>query len=125
MSTRLLVPLLLALTGAPAFAADPPIMAEAPAPATAPVKAAAKDTVDLADIRAFTAVYSLVKQAYVEDVDDHRLMQAAIHGLLAGLDPHSEYLGKEQMQDLSEDTSGNYDGLGIEVVQVEGTLRVV
>ncbi|MEO5560280.1 MAG: S41 family peptidase, partial [Dokdonella sp.] len=41
------------------------------------------------------------------------------------LDPHSEYLGKEQMQDLSEDTSGNYDGLGIEVVQVEGTLRVV
>ncbi|MEO7324106.1 MAG: S41 family peptidase, partial [Dokdonella sp.] len=85
----------------------------------------AKDTVDLADIRAFTAVYSLVKQAYVDDVDDHRLMQSAIHGLLAGLDPHSEYLGKEQMQDLTEDTSGNYEGLGIEVVQVEGTLRVV
>lgn len=125
MSTRLLVPLLLALTGASAFAADPPILAEAAIPATAPAKAAAKDTVDLADIRAFTAVYSLVKQAYVEDVDDHRLMQAAIHGLLAGLDPHSEYLGKEQMQDLSEDTSGNYEGLGIEVVQVEGTLRVV
>ncbi|MEO6687692.1 MAG: S41 family peptidase [Dokdonella sp.] len=125
MSTRLLVPLLLALTGAPAFAADSPPVPENPAPATAPAKAAAKDTVDLADIRAFTAVYSLVKQAYVEDVDDHRLMQAAIHGLLAGLDPHSEYLGKEQMQDLSEDTSGNYDGLGIEVVQVEGTLRVV
>ena len=84
-----------------------------------------KDTVDLNDIRAFTAVYSLVKQAYVEDVDDHRLMQAAIHGLLAGLDPHSEYLGKEQLQDLTEDTSGSYNGLGIEVVQIEGTLRVI
>ncbi|MEO5626782.1 MAG: peptidase S41, partial [Dokdonella sp.] len=125
MSIRLLVPLVLALTGASALAADPPLVPEIPTPASTPAKAAAKDTVDLADIRAFTAVYSLVKQAYVEDVDDHRLMQAAIHGLLAGLDPHSEYLGKEQMQDLSEDTSGNYDGLGIEVVQVEGTLRVV
>jgi carboxyl-terminal processing protease len=81
--------------------------------------------VDLEDIRAFTAVYSLVKQAYVEPVDDHRLMQAAIQGLLAGLDPHSEYLGPEQMQDLTEDTTGSYDGLGIEVLQVEGTLRVV
>ncbi len=125
MSTRLFVLLLLALTSASVFAADPPLAAEPPVSATAPAKAVAKDTVDLADIRAFTAVYSLVKQAYVDDVDDHRLMQSAIHGLLAGLDPHSEYLGKEQMQDLSEDTSGNYDGLGIEVVQVEGTLRVV
>jgi carboxyl-terminal processing protease len=127
MSTRWLVSFLFALACMPAFAADdPPPLAPDPAlPAPAPAKAAAKDAVDLADIRAFTAVYSLVKQAYVEDVDDHRLMQAAIHGLLAGLDPHSEYLGKEQLQDLTEDTTGNYDGLGIEVVQVEGTLRVV
>ncbi|MFI4970797.1 MAG: S41 family peptidase [Lysobacterales bacterium] len=93
---------------------------------SAPANSApAKNAVDLADIRAFTAVYSLVKQAYVEEVDDHRLMQAAIHGLLAGLDPHSEYLGKEQIDDLTEDTTGSYNGLGIEVVQVEGTLRVV
>jgi carboxyl-terminal processing protease len=126
MSTRQFVPLLFALAWVPAFAVDPPVAPEAAKPATAPAKSVtAKDAVDLADIRAFTAVYSLVKQAYVEDVDDHRLMQAAIHGLLAGLDPHSEYLGKEQIQDLTEDTTGNYDGLGIEVVQVEGTLRVV
>ena len=96
-----------------------------PAPAVDETAAAKKGAIDLNDIRAFTAVYSLVKQAYVEEVDDHRLMQAAIHGLLAGLDPHSEYLGKEQLQNLTEDTSGSYDGLGIEVVQVEGTLRVI
>ncbi|HEY6544574.1 MAG TPA: S41 family peptidase, partial [Dokdonella sp.] len=51
--------------------------------------------------------------------------QAAIRGLLAGLDPHSEYLDEEQIRDLTEDTSGSYHGLGIEVLQVDGTLRVV
>jgi carboxyl-terminal processing protease len=140
--------LAMALVAAAALAAPPPEPPVAPAvdpaddvPATvapegvdpvataAPVAPATKGqssgSVDLEDIRAFTAVYSLVKQAYVEPVDDHRLMQAAIQGLLAGLDPHSEYLGPEQMQDLTEDTTGSYDGLGIEVLQVEGTLRVV
>jgi carboxyl-terminal processing protease len=128
MSKRLVVvPFLFALSALPALAADPPLAVDvSPAPKTAADKPVnPKDMVDLADIRAFTAVYSLVKQAYVDDVDDHRLMQAAIHGLLAGLDPHSEYLGKEQMDDLTEDTTGSYAGLGIEVVQVEGTLRVI
>ena len=52
-------------------------------------------------------------------------MQAAIRGLLAGLDPHSEYLDRKQIDDLTEDTTGSYNGLGIEVVQLEGTLKVV
>jgi carboxyl-terminal processing protease len=129
MSLRFLPVLLLALSAA-AFA-DPP---QLPVPPTEPATAAdasaaakkpAKDSVDLKDIRAFTAVYSLVKQAYVENVDDHQLMQAAIRGLLAGLDPHSEYLDRAQIDDLTEDTTGSYNGLGIEVVQVDGTLRVV
>ncbi len=130
MSSRLL-PLLLVVFCAPALA-DPP---EIPIP---PIDAAAatthhaakkpgpgKDSVDIQDIRSFTAVYSLVKQAYVENVDDHQLMQAAIRGLLAGLDPHSEYLDRKQIDDLTEDTTGSYNGLGIEVVQVEGTLKVI
>jgi carboxyl-terminal processing protease len=127
MSRRFFFPILLALSCALALAADPPpaTTAAAATPTAPPNAASAKDAVDLNDIRTFTAVYSLVKQAYVDDVDDHRLMQGAIRGLLAGLDPHSEYLGKEQLQNLTEDTTGNYDGLGIEVVQVEGTLRVV
>ena len=108
-----------------ASAADPPAAPGAEPAAPAAQAPAPKTGVDLADIRAFTAVYSLVKQAYVDDVDDHRLMQAAIRGLLGGLDPHSEYLGKQQLEDLGEDTSGSYAGLGIEVVQVDGTLRVI
>ncbi len=136
MSMRPLVPLLFAVASTLAFAADAPPVVHAPpagdadaspaAPTTEhPAKAMKKDSVDLQDLRAFTAVYSLVKQAYVDDVDDHRLMQAAIRGLLAGLDPHSEYLGKEQIENLTEDTTGSYAGLGVEVVQVDGTLRVI
>lgn len=137
MSPRLPLAFLFALISAPTFAAEPPpavagevpdvgdTPAAEPAPSPRAEKSAPKKTVDLQDIRTFTAVYNLVKQAYVEDVDDHRLMQQAIRGLLAGLDPHSEYLDKEQIENLTEDTTGSYDGLGIEVLQVDGTLRVV
>ena len=109
--------------------ADPPPAPPAATPEAAVAQAAtptsAVQSVDIKDIRAFTAVYSLVKQAYVEPVDDHRMMQAAIRGLLSGLDPHSEYLGEEQIQNLTEDTTGSYNGLGIEVMQIDGTLRVI
>jgi carboxyl-terminal processing protease len=101
-----------------ALAAD----AEKPAK-TAPDPA--KPGVTLEDIRRFTAVFDLVKQAYVEPVDDKALMTAAVRGLLAGLDPHSEYLDQRAMTELSEDTSGSYDGLGLEVLSAEGTLRVI
>ncbi|HKE48862.1 MAG TPA: S41 family peptidase [Rhodanobacteraceae bacterium] len=131
MRSRLL-PLLLVAFCAQALA-DPPQLPVPPEDAVSSVDSTepahkpspAKDSVDLQDIRSFTAVYSLVKQAYVENVDDHALMQAAIRGLLAGLDPHSEYLDRKQIDDLTEDTTGSYNGLGIEVVQIEGTLRVV
>ena len=84
-----------------------------------------KAGVSLADIRLFTAVFDLVKQAYVDPVDDKTLMQSAIRGMLAGLDPHSEYLDSTAMQALSEDTSGSYDGSGMEVLAIHGSLRVI
>jgi carboxyl-terminal processing protease len=93
------------------------------APAAAP--APPKPAVSMEDIRLFTAVFGLVKQAYVEPVDDKTLMQSAVRGLLAGLDPHSEYLDQHAMDQLSEDTSGSYEGLGLEVLSAEGTLRVI
>ena len=98
-----------------------------PTPATAAVAPVvpSKPAVSLDDIRTFTAVFNLVKQAYVEPVDDSALMQSAVRGLLAGLDPHSEYLDQRAMDELSEDTSGSYDGLGLEVLTVDGALRVI
>ncbi|MBN8482944.1 MAG: S41 family peptidase, partial [Xanthomonadales bacterium] len=108
-------------------AAEPPAApaVAAPAQAASVPPAPAGSSIRLEDVRAFTAVLSLVKQAYVEEIDDQRLMQAAIRGLLAGLDPHSEYLEESAIDQLSEDTSGSYQGLGIEVTTVDGTLRVI
>ncbi len=107
----------------PASPVDVPA-AGSSAPSSASSSAGA-DQVDLQDIRNFSRVYELVRQAYVEKVDNKTLMKAAITGMLAGLDPHSEYLDKEGLQQLGEDTSGQYSGLGIEVLQVEGGLRII
>ena len=124
-SSLSLVALLLAAPALPLQA----LPAKGPAkPAAEPAKAAsseAPDAVDLDDIRNFSRVYEMVRQAYVERVDNKTMMKAAISGMLAGLDPHSEYLDKEGLAELSEDTTGQYGGLGIEVLQVDGTLRIV
>ena len=120
MSVKIVVATLALLSAPLALHAD-----EAKPVAPAPVAAAAKKSVNLDDIRAFAAVFGLVKQAYVDPVDDKTLMQSAIKGLLANLDPHSEYLDERAMNELNEDTSGSYNGLGLEVITVDGTLRVV
>ena len=123
MSAKVIAVVLALAVGASLARADETKPDEAQAAATA--DAAKKTSVDINDVRAFAAVFSLVKQAYVEPVDDKTLMQSAVKGLLANLDPHSEYLDEKAMTELSEDTTGSYNGLGIEVLTVDGTLRVV
>ena len=76
-------------------------------------------------IQAFTRAFELIKQAYVEPVANRQLMQSAIRGMLAGLDPHSEFLDSHELKDLSEDTSGTYAGLGIEVAQANHQLVII
>ncbi|MGO4702873.1 S41 family peptidase [Dyella sp. 2RAB6] len=123
-SSLTLVALLLAAPMLPLQA----LPAKGAKPAAEPAKAAstaAPDVVDMDDIRNFSRVYEMVRQAYVEKVDNKTLMKAAISGMLTGLDPHSEYLDKDGLAELSEDTTGQYGGLGIEVLQVDGTLRIV
>ena len=93
-------------------------------PATAS-SAAGSDQVDLDDIRNFARVYQVIRQAYVEPVDNKTLMTAAIKGMLSGLDPHSAYLDKDGLAELNEDTTGQYSGLGIEVLEDNDTLRIV
>lgn len=131
----LTVPFLLAVPGVHAQStvagnssvAAPPIdLPAATSSARVPASASSSaDQVDLDDIRNFSRVYEVVRQAYVEKVDNKTLMKAAITGMLSGLDPHSEYLDKDGLAQLSEDTTGQYSGLGIEVLQVDGGLRIV
>ncbi len=95
------------------------------APAKASSSAAPSDQVSMDDVRNFAHVYQIIRQAYVEKVDNKTLMNDAIKGMLAGLDPHSAYLDKEGLQELNEDTTGQYGGLGIEVMQDNGMLKIV
>ena len=77
----------------------------------------AKTALPLQDIRQFTDVYSAIQAFYVDEkqTDDHLLLENALAGMLAGLDPHSAYLDKEAFADLKEGTEGEFGGLGLEV----------
>ncbi len=115
MSLRLPV---IALLLAPLLASAQESAAEPPTDATeAASEAAAEPAVSLEEVRRFVSVFRAVQEAYVEPVDDERLMRAAIRGLLLDLDPHSAYLDQEATTALGEQASGAYGGLGLEVIQ--------
>lgn len=78
------------------------------------------------EVRLMSQVLERIKQSYVEEVTDEELIEAAIEGMLTGLDPHSDYLTPEDFEDLRESTSGEFGGLGIEITLDEtGFVRVV
>ncbi|WP_273207393.1 S41 family peptidase [Marinobacter subterrani] len=79
----------------------------------------------LDDLRKFTEVFSRIKDAYVEEVDDRQLLESAIKGMLSDLDPHSTYLAPKDYEDLEESTSGEFGGLGIEVGMENGFVKVI
>ncbi|MBF0162081.1 MAG: S41 family peptidase [Magnetococcales bacterium] len=76
-------------------------------------------------LRVFSEVFSLVKQNYVEDVDEKAVLYGAIHGMLKALDPHSSFLTPESFKEMRVDTKGEFGGLGIEISQAEHGILVV
>ena len=116
-----------AIAGACAAATPTSEDAAGSRPATIPMPPRPRPSkVPLDEIRRYVAVYNAVKEAYVEPVDDKKLMQSAIRGLLLDLDPHSAYLDKEDADAFDEQTTGAYDGVGVELLQQpDGTLRVI
>ena len=86
----------------------------------------ASGTVPLAEIKRFVDVFNAVREGYVEPVGDDALMQSAIKGLLLDLDPHSVYFDKDDAEAFDEETSGAYDGIGVEVQpQPDGSILVI
>lgn len=83
------------------------------------------ENLPLDEIRTFTEVFSKIKNDYVEEVDDRKLLEDAIRGMLAGLDPHSTYLDRESYKELQEGTTGEFGGLGIEVGMENGFVKVI
>lgn len=77
------------------------------------------------ELRAFADVFNAIKQGYVEPVEDKKLINHAISGMLSGLDPHSAYLDAEAYKELQVGTHGEFGGLGIEVGMEDGFVKVI
>ena len=73
----------------------------------------------------FGDIFDRIRAKYVEDVDDAKLIEAAINGMLTSLDPHSSYLSPDDADDMRIQTRGAFGGLGIEVTQEEGFVKVI
>ena len=79
----------------------------------------------LEELQQLAAVFGIVKSDYVEPVDERKLISEAISGMVASLDPHSQYFDKKTFKEFSEGTSGKFVGVGIEISQEEGLVKVV
>ena len=109
------------LSGAPAWAQEVEATLDEPEAVER-----ASGTVPLAEIKRFVDVFNAVREGYVEPVGDDALMQSAIKGLLLDLDPHSVYFDKDDAEAFDEETSGAYDGIGVEVQpQPDGSILVI
>lgn len=73
----------------------------------------------------FGDIFERIRAQYVEEVEPEKLIEAAINGMLTSLDPHSSYLPKKAFDDMQVQTRGEFGGLGIEVTQEDGYVKVV
>ena len=73
----------------------------------------------------FGDVFERIRAQYVNEVDTGQLIEAAINGMLNSLDPHSSYLAPEDFEDMRTQTRGSFGGLGIEITQQDGYIRVI
>ena len=83
------------------------------------------NSLPLDDIVTFSKIFETIKNIYVEDIDDEKLLRDAALGMVAGLDPHSALLTTQEMSQIEIDTRGEYGGLGLEVTKDNGAIRVV
>ena len=96
------------------------------APTAAPTPAQVKAQADqFREMEEFLAVYKKVKSSYVDKVDDKKLMEGAIQGMLSSLDPHSGFLNTSDFQNLNTQIDGKYGGLGLSVTMEEGAVKVI
>ena len=79
----------------------------------------------LEELQQLAAVFGMVKTDYVEPVDEKKLIGDAISGMVAGLDPHSQYFDKKNYKEFREATTGRFIGIGIEMAMEEGLVKVV
>lgn len=96
--------------------------------ATMQLQATARSSVSsipLEELQQLAEVFGTVKRDYVEAVDEKKLITDAISGMVAGLDPHSQYFDKKSFREFREGTSGKFVGVGIEIGMEDGLVKVV
>lgn len=81
--------------------------------------------ISLDNVEKFTAAISQIKTFYVSDINDDKLFDDAIKGMLSGLDPHSTYLPPEEYKELYASTMGSFGGLGIEITNEDNFIKVI
>ncbi|WP_226624199.1 S41 family peptidase [Alloyangia pacifica] len=86
---------------------------------------AEKNTSVYEQLDLFGDIFERIRAQYVSEVDDKKLIEAAINGMLTSLDPHSSYLAPDDAADMRVQTRGEFGGLGIEVTQEDGFVKVV
>ena len=86
---------------------------------------AEKNNLPIDELRTFAEVFGKIKSDYVEPVEDKKLINEALNGMLTGLDPHSSFLNTEDFKDLNQATQGEFGGLGIEVGMEDGFVKVI
>jgi C-terminal peptidase (prc) len=105
---------------------EPAPSGEQPEPTPEENAAAPRDPLEIyADLNLFGEIFDRIRAEYVDPPDEKELIRAAIQGMLTSLDPHSGYLPPADYDDMREDTSGEFGGLGIEVTMEEGVIKVV
>ena len=73
----------------------------------------------------FGDIFERIRSSYVEEIDEEKLIESAISGMLSSLDPHSSYMAPEDFSTMQVQTRGEFGGLGIEVTQENGFIKVV
>ncbi len=86
---------------------------------------ASRTQLSLDDMRTFTDVFNQIRNNFVEETDDHTLMNAAIRGMLSELDPHSSYMEADEFRQLDDSSRGRYSGIGVELVIQKERVKVV
>ena len=84
-----------------------------------------ENSLPIQSLRTMAEVYSQIKANYVSSETDEKLLEDAMKGMVSGLDPHSEYMTKKGYDDMKESTSGEFGGLGMEVGQEDGFVKVI
>ncbi len=85
----------------------------------------ASDEVPVEDIEQFVDIFKRIKEQYVDEVNDDELFKNAIQGMVNGLDPHSDFLSKDDFDELKIGTTGRFGGLGIEITQEDSYIKVI